>query len=232
MLPPGPPGDRDFRPVRRDPLPGDWQCGQCRFSNFASRTECKQCGAPVSDSAGEAPSRSAGGYRDAAPADAARRGDWACSCGFRNFMSRDTCRQCGESAPGGGGGFAPARERSWSAGPRSGGGGFRDAPRRPDWMCACGFRNFGSRSECKECGAPDSESTGPAPPEDRRERGGFRDRDRGGRGGRDDRGTWVCGARRCRGPRRAQLSAQGAAASPFRPLLSSFFFVLLSCACN
>ena len=53
---------------------GDWLCGGCNTSNFASKSKCRNCNVPrVVKNAG----------------------DWLCSCSEFNFASRDKCRKCG-----------------------------------------------------------------------------------------------------------------------------------------
>ena len=41
--------------------PGDWMCSSCNNHNFASRTECKRCGAPKDGTAGGYGSGGGGG---------------------------------------------------------------------------------------------------------------------------------------------------------------------------
>eukprot|EP00757_Euglenozoa_sp_SAG-D1_P017993 gene17993-5683_t len=71
--------------ARRAPKSGDWLCPKCQFNNFASRTDCKNCGSsskPASLSTG--PTHKAG--------------DWSCGhCRFHNFASRAFCKNCGKT---------------------------------------------------------------------------------------------------------------------------------------
>merc|ERR1711962_1985405 len=154
--------------------PGDWNCGECQFSNFASRTSCYKCNA--SKDGGMSRGGGGGGGNS-------RPGDWECSsCQFSNFAFRDTCFKCNGSKGGGGGG---GRSR-YGGGDRGGGGG---GGRHPgDWDCPeCQFMNFGSRDECLKCRARRGGGGG-----------GYRRRDssrsppRGGGGGSRRPGDWFC----------------------------------------
>merc|ERR1712179_117448 len=123
--------------------PGDWNCGECQFSNFASRSSCYKCNASKGDDGGMSRGGGGGGGGGGRP------GDWECSsCQFSNFAFRDTCFKCNGSK--GGGGYR-RRDNSRSP-PRGGGGG---GSRRPgDWYCSqCQFSNFASRERCFKCAA-------------------------------------------------------------------------------
>ena len=123
----------------------------------------------------------------------ARDGDWNCDdCGFSNFSYRTSCKQCGSG--GGGGGDGPIRnagrggyERDYDRGGYNDRGPQRTFEPRPgDWDCpGCGFSNFASRSQCKQCGegAPGGRGGGGY------DNGG--ERDGGFYGGRDRRDSGV-----------------------------------------
>ena len=152
----------DYGPASRvanEPRPGDWACSACGASNFARRSQCFKCGedAPAgmggANFAGRPPrgaglsgggreprgawsDRSGGENRWAGGGDRGppppRDGDWTCSCGFSNFASRSSCRQCGAAGGnggggGGGGGYrgGGGGERSYGGGRGGGGGGYR-----------------------------------------------------------------------------------------------------------
>ena len=75
--------------------PGDWDCS-CGCMNFASRVQCKQCGAPkitterTKEVKNEAPTK----------VHLFRKGDWYCiQCSDHQFASNTTCRKCGASKP-------------------------------------------------------------------------------------------------------------------------------------
>jgi len=80
-------------------LGGDWNCGSCGFSNFARRTECKDCGEPRSDNSIE----SAGAQRYNPyehTAKQGRPGDWVCQeCDMLNFARREVCHRDSCKAP-------------------------------------------------------------------------------------------------------------------------------------
>ena len=149
---------RDSRREPREPRgmkPGDWSCPECDAHNFASRTECFSCGAPVPEGAGRAA---------LAPAYTARPGDWACSCGASNFAWREACYTCGGERPADAARVPVPARGGYERGDRgdrydSRAGGDRP-PRRADpgdWYCAeggCGAHNFRRRTSCFLCGAP------------------------------------------------------------------------------
>jgi len=104
-----------------DVKPGDWECVECGFTNFASRQECRECECPRPAWAGGRPQTE----------QPRMVGDWNCpECGFHNFASRDDCGECAEPRPAGTGKVKKGRD--WSC---------------PE----CGFVNFGSRNECRDC---------------------------------------------------------------------------------
>ena len=125
-------GARSFEPgAGQDRKAGDWDCPDCGFMNFASRSECFKCGP------GGGRDARGGGFdlRDARPRyddrgrenrDGAdlRPGDWKCpSCAFANFASRSECKRCGEPGGSGGGGGGGYGGGGWDRG--GGGGGAR-----------------------------------------------------------------------------------------------------------
>jgi hypothetical protein len=131
-----------------------WVCVTCKMDNLPFREECFKCevrSLPASERGG----RAAGGGGCANPDPRA------------DALVRQAPRT--EDAQ-----LIPAPPRRDDAGsPRSGGRGERsfggrgrdrDGPRgydargppeaRPgDWSCGCGFSNFASRNECRQCGA-------------------------------------------------------------------------------
>ena len=94
--------NRDGREMR----PGDWNCPECNFSNFASRTECKRCSTPGGGGGG-------GGWNDGGGGD---RGGGGFRGGGDNYF---------DSRRGGGGGYrgSGGGERSSYGGRGRGGGG-------------------------------------------------------------------------------------------------------------
>lgn len=158
--------------------PGDWNCFNCGFHNFASRRHCFKCNA-------ENPSPSA--LATGPPVPTFSVGDWMCpnpSCNFHNYASRIQCKKCGGYKPGGNkisnmvphhhnltlhnnnnnNNHHPSSSGS-SSGPPSGlstgyqgGRPHHHITFRPgDWYCpnpACGFQNFASRNSCFRCHTP------------------------------------------------------------------------------
>ncbi|KAL0140803.1 hypothetical protein V8B55DRAFT_1448050 [Mucor lusitanicus] len=72
--------------------PGDWNCFNCSFHNFASRLYCFKCNAENPNpgpQAGQGP-----------PAQPFSHGDWMCpSCNFHNYSSRMHCKKCAGPKP-------------------------------------------------------------------------------------------------------------------------------------
>jgi inhibitor of KinA sporulation pathway (predicted exonuclease) len=74
--------------------PGDWNCFNCSFHNFASRLYCFKCNAENPNpgpQAGQGP-----------PPQPFSHGDWMCpnpSCNFHNYASRMHCKKCAGPKP-------------------------------------------------------------------------------------------------------------------------------------
>ena len=64
----------------------DWTCPECKFDNFGSRSECKQCGCFRSKASSNKLVNSG-----------TKVGDWNCDCGELNFASRTACRKCNKN---------------------------------------------------------------------------------------------------------------------------------------
>ncbi|KAG2230190.1 hypothetical protein BDF21DRAFT_383649 [Thamnidium elegans] len=151
--------------------PGDWNCFNCGFHNFASRRHCFKCNA---ENPSPSPHASTG-----PPAPTFNVGDWMCpnpSCAFHNYASRMQCKKCGGYKPGGNkiNNTVPHHHHNLSlhnshvsqGPPPAGGpiGGYQGGRphhhitfRPGDWYCpnpACGFQNFASRNSCFRCHTP------------------------------------------------------------------------------
>ncbi|KAI7885726.1 hypothetical protein K492DRAFT_141290, partial [Lichtheimia hyalospora FSU 10163] len=114
---------------RRRVRPGDWNCPNCSFHNFASRRNCFKCNA-------ENPNPPPPTHTVNATSTG---GDWLCSCGFHNYASQPRCLKCG------------SEQRS------TGTSGSRLHVRPGDWFCPnpeCTFQNFASRTSCYRCQTP------------------------------------------------------------------------------
>jgi len=129
---------------------GDWNCPKCANHNFASRDNCRACGASKNSNAAPVPSGGGSG---------AKTGDWSCSCGEHNFSSRTHCRKCQAPKPSPPSSFLtmvssfltgqPAASSSTNLQQQA-----ATAPtKKGDWSCACGELNFASRVVCRKCGA-------------------------------------------------------------------------------
>jgi inhibitor of KinA sporulation pathway (predicted exonuclease) len=138
--------------------PGDWDCPNCYFHNFASRRHCFKCNA-------ENPNAGTGPAAPATLPSNFNPGDWICSntsCGFHNYASRQQCFKCNSQRPGGSN--PPSSYHSQdSYGGGYGGGGATGGGRPPpsfrpgDWICpnpSCSFQNFASRTSCFRCHTP------------------------------------------------------------------------------
>ena len=83
----------------------DWDCRECKNSNFSFRNECNRCGAPKGR--GSAPTQKWEGNDrragDRNESSQPRAGDWDCpQCGKSNFAKRNDCFGCGRSKRVGG----------------------------------------------------------------------------------------------------------------------------------
>ncbi|KAG0738565.1 hypothetical protein G6F57_003357 [Rhizopus arrhizus] len=162
--------------------PGDWNCSNCGFHNFASRRYCFKC-----NFENPSPSPQVGTYvPHSSPFTV---GDWICanqSCSYHNYASRVQCKKCGAYKPGGNKIINTARNGQYTphygapppatgpptSGPSGYGGYTGSRPHhhitfRPgDWYCpnpACGFQNFASRQSCFRCYTPNPNQPPQAP---------------------------------------------------------------------
>ncbi|XP_010679870.2 uncharacterized protein LOC104895140 [Beta vulgaris subsp. vulgaris] len=153
---------------------GDWECDGCKNNNYAFRSFCNRCKQPRLLVDTKTPPDSKW---------LPRIGDWICvGCTNNNYASREKCKKCGQPKevtampaiplPGvlsrAQGGLlssmgmlgASTFQRSlpstsnWSS-PNMYGANNVDYKdwRSGDWMCICGFHNYSSRTQCKECNA-------------------------------------------------------------------------------
>ncbi|KAI9495658.1 hypothetical protein BDB00DRAFT_759802 [Zychaea mexicana] len=145
--------------------PGDWNCPNCSFHNFASRRNCFKCNTenPQAPPVAAAPQQHGQGMPPPPPVGNTppnfTPGDWMCpnyQCNFHNYASRVQCLKCGTYRPQAGSGPHPPPPPS---------GGYQRPPitfRPGDWYCpnpACGFQNFASRTACFRCHTPNPNPT-------------------------------------------------------------------------
>ncbi|XP_010526796.1 PREDICTED: calpain-15 [Tarenaya hassleriana] len=140
---------------------GDWECGGCRNRNYAFRSFCNRCKQPrlLMDTN--------------MPPDSKwlpRIGDWICTgCTNNNYASREKCKKCGQprevaampalampgpSLPTHLQYFAGAMSQSSALLAYSNTASQALVPkgwRNGDWFCRCGFHNYSSRLQCKNC---------------------------------------------------------------------------------
>jgi hypothetical protein len=80
---------------------GDWDCLQCQFVNFASRTECKNCGAAKGEKSAPKEHKPKKEHVKKESVKKEHTGsveqDWKCVCGFLNYKSRTSCKNCNTS---------------------------------------------------------------------------------------------------------------------------------------
>jgi len=138
-------------PPQREVRPGDWECVDCNFSNFAVRSTCKKCDKVKPDNAPltadltnwECISCCASNHskryhcfkcqqpkgEDAKPVDTLL--DWNCpQCSAINAARRTNCISCDGPRPG--------REK--------------ELEKSPDWKCSeCGINNWSWRPSCYKC---------------------------------------------------------------------------------
>ncbi|KAI9478069.1 MAG: ribonuclease H-like domain-containing protein [Benjaminiella poitrasii] len=146
--------------------PGDWNCSNCAFYNFASRLYCFKC-----NTVNPNPGPQAG---MGPPAQTFVVGDWMCpGCNFHNYSSRMQCKKCGGPKPPTNKVFKGNKKLvNVPMAPQSHYGSYYGSGGRPphyhhhhqpitfrpgDWYCpntACGFQNFASRSTCFKCHTP------------------------------------------------------------------------------
>ncbi|KAL0086169.1 hypothetical protein F4703DRAFT_1736736 [Phycomyces blakesleeanus] len=152
--------------------PGDWNCTNCNFHNFASRRNCFKCNAESPNPA-SASTPVASHHHHHHHQPSFNPGDWICpnpACSFHNYASRIQCHRCqtfrpnnsGGSGGNGGGGMnhmSSAPGTPMGVNPAYGSG----RPHQPiafrpgDWYCpnsSCGFQNFASRASCFRCHTP------------------------------------------------------------------------------
>ncbi|HIF91003.1 MAG TPA: hypothetical protein EYQ58_05655 [Candidatus Poseidoniales archaeon] len=181
-------GSRDERREQKRHQPSeDWDCPECRNSNYSFRQNCNRCEAPRPSSGRSSARRDEryGGRDDRRGRDGGRDDRRGRDGGRDDRRGRDSGRDSNRSSN------------------RDG------ADNSNDWECPkCQNSNFSFRSECNRCGL-EREGGAPSPSRQRNDRsggrdGGFRDRRDSGRdrfsrsdnrsGGNENRmdGDWEC----------------------------------------
>ena len=121
--------------------PGDWTCPSCQELNFATRNTCRKCSvARIDVNTNTNPNINPTTITDPPKPTTMKPGDWICCvCQKMNFASRSVCMSCSKPKAG--------LENSLNV---------DIPPKIGDWRCtACNSTewNFGSRSNCRTCGA-------------------------------------------------------------------------------
>ncbi|ORY97118.1 hypothetical protein BCR41DRAFT_228231 [Lobosporangium transversale] len=154
--------------------PGDWNCPNCNFQNFASRTVCMRCSTPV-PTGGQGGGHSGGGgggggYRGGNSGYGGYNDNSGGGGGGYNNHHGGRGGSHGGNYGGGGGGVGGGQYGNQGGGAYSGGGGPSGGQgghsfRPGDWSCpSCNSHNFASRFQCMRCGlAKPQRDSSPAP---------------------------------------------------------------------
>ncbi|XP_062185805.1 RNA-binding protein involved in heterochromatin assembly dri1-like [Phragmites australis] len=142
------------------PRAGDWICTGCSNNNYASRNNCKKCGLPKEEAA--MPAFQMAGMAMPAYANYIARLQSIAASGYKmNFgMAGNSPLQqqllANANWSYGLAGRYGMQSSGWPFG-SSNTNQFAGVPkdwRNGDWLCSCGFHNYSSRTQCKECNAP------------------------------------------------------------------------------
>ncbi|XP_066346552.1 ranBP2-type zinc finger protein At1g67325-like isoform X2 [Miscanthus floridulus] len=145
------------------PRAGDWICTGCSNNNYASRKNCKKCGLPKEEAAMPALQMAGMAMPAYATYIARLQQSLAASASAykMNFgmVANSPLQQqllANANWPYGMAGRYGMQSSGWPFG-NSNPNQFPGVPkdwRNGDWLCSCGFHNYSSRTQCKECGAP------------------------------------------------------------------------------
>ncbi|KAI0530607.1 hypothetical protein KFK09_000152 [Dendrobium nobile] len=132
------------------PRIGDWICSGCSNNNYASREICKKCGQPKEETAMR------GAHFPTHPHYFARMQDLLGSKMNFGIPGNSAFQQSFPMGLGWGYTMFPgsnSRDISYADSSNQLLGvpkGWRDG----DWLCNCGFHNYSSRTQCKQCNEP------------------------------------------------------------------------------
>eukprot|EP01091_Cochliopodium_minus_P001758 TRINITY_DN116_c0_g1_i1.p1 TRINITY_DN116_c0_g1~~TRINITY_DN116_c0_g1_i1.p1 ORF type:complete len:522 (+),score=168.82 TRINITY_DN116_c0_g1_i1:26-1591(+) len=128
---------------------GDWNCMGCGFANFSSRTACKNCGKDNMNK-GNNNGNILVNNNSNNNMDQMKKGDWNCGgCGFNNFASRDTCKNCSLSKS------LPSSNNQMHNNQ------MYEKNRNGEWVCMgmnCGYVNERGAQRCMKCNIENGES--------------------------------------------------------------------------
>ncbi|KAI1290503.1 hypothetical protein EDD11_009218 [Mortierella claussenii] len=146
--------------------PGDWNCPNCNFQNFASRTQCMKCGTSAPSGNQSGGSGGGGGYRGGNSSYGGYNDN--SSGGGSGYGGHQGGRggSYGGSYGGSGGQYGSQSGGGYSGSGGVPGGGQGGHSFRPgDWSCpSCNSHNFASRFQCMRCGlAKPQRDSSPAP---------------------------------------------------------------------
>ncbi|XP_015581826.1 uncharacterized protein LOC8267099 [Ricinus communis] len=143
------------------PRIGDWICTGCTNNNYASREKCKKCGQPKEIAAMPAIAVPGASLLSYSHYFARAPGG-----GPQQKMNNGLPQQSlpfGSTWPAGGAAdkYGVQSVSSWTlGGNQTSGPPYANQPlpvpkgwRNGDWMCNCGFHNYSSRAQCKNCNA-------------------------------------------------------------------------------
>ncbi|KFH65871.1 hypothetical protein MVEG_07974 [Podila verticillata NRRL 6337] len=153
--------------------PGDWNCPNCNFQNFASRNQCMKCGTSApgggSGSGGHSGHGSHGGGYGGNGYNSSR----GSNSGYSGY--NDSGNQGYGGNQGGRGSYSSGPSYQSNSSPYTSGGGGGGGSggsnghsfRPGDWTCpSCNSHNFASRFQCMRCGLTKPtprDSSSPAP---------------------------------------------------------------------
>ncbi|KAF9428834.1 hypothetical protein BGZ94_000841 [Podila epigama] len=157
--------------------PGDWNCPNCNFQNFASRSVCMKCSTSMPGGGGGNGGHGGNNYNSG-------RGN----SGYGGYG--DNGNQ-GGYGNGGRGGYSSGGSMHQGGSSYSGGGSNGHSFRPGDWTCpSCNSHNFASRFQCMRCNLAKPsprDSSSPAPNYGQQQ---------GGMGGLKP-GDWLCPNGQC-----------------------------------
>jgi len=148
----------------------DWHCNECKFLNWGSRWECRECGVPKNGRDWICPgckfhvfaSKSVCGKCNTSKPEnpelvmkpftakhEVREGDWLCEkCNVNIFSYKDSCYKCGGKKPENPTVLAYVKKDKVEVLSKA-------IMKEGDWLCGkCQGHNFASRKACFKCKEP------------------------------------------------------------------------------
>ncbi|ONK80158.1 uncharacterized protein A4U43_C01F14510 [Asparagus officinalis] len=147
------------------PRIGDWICAGCSNNNYASREVCKKCGQSKEEAAMPTIAVSGAALPTYANYFARVQGLLGLKMNYGMTNNSAALQSFPPNSNWSIGGIDKYALQSWSSAGNSSGAfsypfnrnQLPEVPegwRNGDWICDCGFHNYSSRSQCKQCNAP------------------------------------------------------------------------------